>query len=78
MSSSNAHTNVTHLNYELLVQFRELLKESPAEAGLRFHVPLDAGRKLLACTHEQLKSIASSGRLVFAFDVQDIPNAPSH
>lgn len=78
MSSSSAHTNVANLNYEYLVQFRELFKDTPAEAGLRFHVPVETGKKLMSYSHEQLKAIAKSGRLVFAFDLQDIPNAPSH
>jgi len=65
MATSPVHINVERLCYEFLVQARELATDSPAEAFTRYGVKPDDATRLRELTHEQLKTIASSGRCAF-------------
>jgi len=66
MATSAVQQNVDRLCYEMLVQVRELASDSPAEAFTRYGVKPDDATRLRELTHEQIKAIASSGRLAFS------------
>jgi len=66
MATSAVQQNVDRLCYEMLVQVRELASDSPAEAFTRYGVRPDDATRLRELTHEQIKAIASSGRLAFS------------
>ena len=66
MAPSSVQQNVDRLCYEMLVQVRELASDSPAEALIRYGVKPDDATRLRELTHEQIKAIASSGRLAFS------------
>lgn len=66
MATSSVQQNVDRLCYEMLVQVRELATDSPAEAFTRYGIKPDDATRLRDLTHDQLKTIASSGRLAFA------------
>ena len=78
MSLLNVHANVANLNYEFLVQFRELYRQSPGEAGLRFHINAEAGKRVMDASHEELKALARTGRMVFALDIAEAQSAKPH
>jgi len=63
---SNQQYDIESLNYRLFVQFRELFKESPAEAILRYGFSLQEGQRIMDLSHEQMNALASSGKLVFS------------
>lgn len=70
--SHNAQSNVENLNYEYLVQFREIWQRSEAEACLRFRMSMETGRHLATCTHQELKTIASRARVIFSLAPEEM------
>lgn len=79
MATSSVHQNVDRLCYEMLVQVRELASDSPAEAFTRYGVKPDDATRLRELTHDQLKAIASSGRLAFALRLPKLEHViPEH
>lgn len=65
MPVSKVHQEVNELNYAILVQFREFYASAPSEAMLRYNVDLPDANKILALTHEELRTVACTGRLLF-------------
>ena len=68
---SNFHTDVETLSYQLLVQFRELFTHSPAEAVLRYGIGLKEGSCIAHLSHDEMKRLAASGKLVFTVKLPD-------
>ena len=62
---SNFHTDIEILSYQLLVQFRELFSHSPAEAVLRYGIGIKEGASIAHLSHDEMKRLAASGKLVF-------------
>lgn len=69
---SPEHTDIEDLSYQMLVQFRELFRQSPAEAILRYGIGLNEGSRIASLSHEQMKKLAKSGKLVFSVRLPDL------
>jgi hypothetical protein len=69
---SQQHDDIEGLSYQMLVQFRELFKQSPAEAILRYGIGFNEGTRIASLSHDQMKKLARSGKLVFSVRLPDL------
>ena len=69
IAHSVAHSDVRNLCYQMLAQFREMYKSSPAEAMLRYNYDSRDADKLVSMSHEELVKMADRGRLCFSLEL---------
>lgn len=71
---ANAHADVSNLNLQMLMHFQSMLRESPAEAQIRYGYTTDQAQTILAMDQGELKNLASSGVMLFTLQVPTTPH----
>lgn len=66
---SRAHTDVSFLCMQLLMQFRELFANSPSEASLRYGISLQDGELLKNMSAAEMQQLAESGKMAFSLAI---------
>lgn len=69
MNTSVAHHDVTNLGYQMLVQFRDLFRSSPAEAMMRYTIDKRTADAINVMSHDELLVLANQGTLCFAMQL---------
>lgn len=69
MTTPAFHKDVSFLCHQIMVQFRELYQQSPAEAMLRFRIDKAEAEKIVNFTVLEMQSIAQKGILCFQLEL---------
>lgn len=72
MNTSVAHRDVTNLGYQMLIQFRELSKASPAEAAIRYDIDKRSADAINVMSHDELIVLANQGTLCFSLKLPTV------
>lgn len=67
--SINAHSDVSSLNLQMLMCFQGMLKESPAEAQIRYGYTNEQAQAILGMDQVALQQAASTGVMLFTLQV---------
>ena len=69
MSEKVAMQDVNNLNYQLFVQFRDLYRESQAEAMIRYKFNPDEAKLICSASHIKLRELSETGVLNFKLNI---------
>jgi hypothetical protein len=75
MATQSSYKDASFLCHQLLVHFRDLYKQSPAEAMLRYRFQKDQAEKIVNCSMQELDEYAQRGVLCFQLE---LPTASVH